>query len=98
LSLYSYGATILSVKAPDEKGEVEEVTLQRPDLDGLVSEKAYLGSTVGRIANRVANGRFKLNGKVRYVASSPPGAMWGVGKLLVLTGTPYHDRRSTRWR
>lgn len=43
----------------------QEVTLSRDDLAGLVSNSRYFGSTVGRIANRVANATFTIDSEVR---------------------------------
>lgn len=62
---HSYGATLLSVRTPDCHGVLEEVTLNRDTVDGLLNKNAYYGSTVGRVANRIANAEFVLEGQVR---------------------------------
>ena len=61
ISLLDYGATLRSVRAPDRNGKVEEVTLHSSKLG---KNELYMGVTVGRVANRVANGNFTLDGKV----------------------------------
>jgi aldose 1-epimerase len=65
VSLLDFGATLFSVQVPDRDGKIEEVTLNVTSLDQLLHKNMYFGSTVGRVANRVANGRFTLDGKVR---------------------------------
>ena len=61
--LIDYGATLVSMKTPDRHGSVDEITLGYDTLDGWVNCQAYMGATVGRCANRIANGRFSLDGK-----------------------------------
>ncbi len=61
--LISYGATLSSVRIPDRKGAVDEVTLGFDTLEGYLNPHPYFGSTLGRVANRIARGRFTLDGK-----------------------------------
>lgn len=63
----NFGATIISVMAPDRHGALEEVTLSHNNLEGLrrKANRPYYGCAVGRVANRIANGRFTLN-EVEY--------------------------------
>jgi aldose 1-epimerase len=63
VQLISYGATIHSVRIPDRKGAVEEVTLGFDDLEGYLNPHPYFGATLGRVANRIARGTFVLDGK-----------------------------------
>ncbi len=62
ISMMDYGATLVSVRAPDRDGKVDNVTLYSNELG---KNEMYMGVTVGRVANRVANGMFTLDGKVR---------------------------------
>jgi len=58
----NYGAKVVSLYAPDRKGEFQDVVLGFDSLpDYLVGEK-YFGAIVGRYGNRIANGRFSLDG------------------------------------
>jgi len=59
----TFGAALVSLKAPDRSGNIADVVLGYKDIDGYVNDKAYLGATVGRYANRIANGKFTLDGK-----------------------------------
>jgi aldose 1-epimerase len=60
----SYGAALQSLFVPDRAGRVADVVLGRDDLEGYLGVRRFLGATVGRYANRIANGRFELDGKV----------------------------------
>jgi aldose 1-epimerase len=67
--IISYGGILVSVKAPDRNGNSADVVLGFDDLDGYVSNSnsakggAFFGALVGRYANRIALGTFKLDGK-----------------------------------
>src|SRR5262249_45784573 len=63
----TFGATLISLKTPDRSGNMADVVLGYKDLDGYVNDKAYLGATVGRYANRIANGKFTLDGKTYQI-------------------------------
>jgi aldose 1-epimerase len=58
----TYGATLQSLLAPDCSGRVADVVLGSDDLASYVSRPSYFGVTVGRYANRIAGGRFSLDG------------------------------------
>ena len=57
------GATLVSLKVPDANGNFTDVVLGYNRLVDYVRDKSYLGCTVGRFAGRIANARFKLDGK-----------------------------------
>lgn len=61
-ALTNFGATLVSLMVPDKKGTLADVVLGYDNLEGYVSDKAYLGATIGRYANRIAFGNFTLNG------------------------------------
>jgi aldose 1-epimerase len=61
-AVLTYGAVLQSVRVPDASGAVAEVTLGYDDLDGYLSDTTYVGAVVGRYANRIAEGRFTLDG------------------------------------
>jgi len=58
----SYGAALQSIFAPDRAGRLADVVLGREDLAGYLAVRRFLGATVGRYANRIANGAFELDG------------------------------------
>jgi aldose 1-epimerase len=59
----SYGARVQEVVTPDRNGHPADITLGFPSLEGyLQPSDPYFGATVGRFANRIAKGRFTLDG------------------------------------
>jgi aldose 1-epimerase len=60
--IITYGAALHSIFAPDRAGRIADVVLGRHDLAGYLAVRRFLGATVGRYANRIANGAFELDG------------------------------------
>jgi aldose 1-epimerase len=73
VSIATYGGTVTSLKTPDRAGRIADVVLGFNDLDGYVKATFYAGALVGRYANRIAKGRFALNG-VEYTLAVNNGA------------------------
>jgi len=62
--IMTYGAIVVSLKAPDRNGKVADLVLGFDSLDGYAGgNKAFFGAIVGRYANRIAHGTFELDGK-----------------------------------
>ncbi|WP_426022423.1 aldose epimerase family protein [Brevundimonas sp. PWP3-1b1] len=62
--IISLGAAIQSVVVPDRDGVMADVTLGYPTLEGYLTNPDYFGATIGRVANRIAGGRFTLDGVI----------------------------------
>jgi aldose 1-epimerase len=60
--IITYGASIQSVLVPDRDGNLADVALGHATLQEYLDQPQFLGSTVGRVANRIASGRFRLDG------------------------------------
>ncbi len=75
----SYGGIVQSVETPDRAGRSANVVLGFDDLDGyLAHPEPYLGALVGRYANRIAGGRFPLDGRTYALARNDgPNALHG---------------------
>jgi aldose 1-epimerase len=58
----NYGARLVTVIAPDRKGQKADVVLGFDNLDGYLKDTSSFGAVVGRYAGRIANGSFKLDG------------------------------------
>lgn len=69
IELTQFGATWLSCQLPLDSGP-RDVLLGSPSLRALSEQQAYLGATVGRFANRIANSQFELNGKIFNLAAN----------------------------
>ena len=63
LQAMNYGGIIVSLRVPDNKGQFADVVLGHEKLEGYIPNPPYFGAIVGRYANRIANGTFKLDGK-----------------------------------
>lgn len=65
------GATLVSMEVPDKAGKSVDVTLGFDAPEGYLSkENAYFGATVGRFGNRIADGKFTLDGKAYTLATN----------------------------
>jgi aldose 1-epimerase len=58
-----YGATLISMKVPDRHGVFADVTLGFDTFDGWLANGPYFGATIGRYGNRIAGGKFTLDGR-----------------------------------
>ncbi|RDE07233.1 aldose epimerase family protein [Sphingomonas aracearum] len=61
--IMTLGATLQALNVPDRTGKVADVTLGYDDARSYVDKPNYWGQTIGRYANRIAGGRFMLDGK-----------------------------------
>lgn len=59
----NYGGRIVSLKTADKNGKFEDVILGYDDLNGYLNDNFFFGGIIGRYANRIAKGKFTLNGK-----------------------------------
>ena len=63
VKVMTYGAIITEIDVPDKNGKLDDVVLGFDSLDGYLGKHPYFGATVGRVANRIAKGKFTLNGQ-----------------------------------
>jgi len=68
--LTDYGAITVSLEVPDADGNLADVTLGYDTLEGWLGSTSYFGATVGRYANRIAKGKFTLDGKTYTLATN----------------------------
>jgi aldose 1-epimerase len=66
--IMNYGATLVSLDLPDRAGALADCVLGYDSLDGYLKSSPYFGSIVGRYGNRIAKGRFTLDGKAYTLA------------------------------
>src|SRR5260370_32754395 len=105
IRLLTYRAITQSITVPDKHGHMADVALRFATLNDYVNFVSppptspnfggpYFGETIGRYGNRIANGKFNLNGTTytlprNNAAKSPPGALLGLGHhISPPAGTP----------
>ncbi len=86
-TVVAYGAMLHSVILPDRDGTPADIALGHGTLQEYLANPQYMGSTVGRFANRIATGRFTLDGRpytvpVNNGPNSLHGGKAGFDKLL----------------
>jgi len=69
----TYGGIVVSVKAPDKDGHADDVVLGHDDAAGYFDNSPYFGAIIGRYGNRIAKGRFTLDGH-EYTLATNNGA------------------------
>ncbi|MBE7249021.1 MAG: galactose-1-epimerase, partial [Actinomycetospora chiangmaiensis] len=62
VQVITLGAVIASLEVPDRQGRAANVVLGLPDVKGYETVSPSFGAVVGRFANRIAGGRFTLDG------------------------------------
>jgi aldose 1-epimerase len=78
IAITNLGGHIVSILAPSRDGNMADVTLGYSGFEGYLADTSYFGSVVGRYANRIAKGRFTLDGKAYTLATNNgPNALHG---------------------
>ncbi|SDK42951.1 aldose 1-epimerase [Catalinimonas alkaloidigena] len=70
VGIINYGAIVTSIVVPDRNGEMGDVVLGFDNLEGYLIPPPYFGAVVGRYGNRIANGKFTLNGQTYTLAKN----------------------------
>ncbi|MBC8134309.1 MAG: galactose mutarotase [Fibrella sp.] len=72
VKITNFGSVITSIRVPDRKGRLGEVTLGYDQLKPYLSNAGgtYFGALIGRYGNRIAKGKFTLNGKEYTLATN----------------------------
>lgn len=73
MSVINYGGIITRLVTPDRNGTMEDIVLGYDSLEGYLRETPYFGAIVGRYGNRIANGKFVLDGKTYSLAQNNNG-------------------------
>ena len=94
--IIALGASIQSLSTPDRNGKSANIALGYASLADYVGNPQYFGATVGRYANRIAKGKFTLDGKAYSIpvnngVNSLHGGSKGFDKVLWTVGEVQHD-------
>lgn len=68
--IINYGGIIAALNVPDRNGRLDDVVLGHDSLEGYLKRSRYFGALIGRHANRIARGRFNLNGADYHLATN----------------------------
>jgi aldose 1-epimerase len=68
VDLTNYGGIVTAIRVPDRNGDIADVTLGFDELEGYLGENPYFGAFIGRYGNRIAGGRFSIDGNTYEVA------------------------------
>jgi aldose 1-epimerase len=95
-AITNYGARVVSLLVPDKNGVLTDVALGYDSVGRYVHQpESYFGAIVGRYGNRIAKGKFKLEGKAYTLATNDgPNHLHGGKKgfgAVVWTGIPVND-------
>lgn len=87
VKIYNYGGIISEFTVINAKGEAQDIVLGFDDLDGYLSEEylaayPYLGTVVGRFANRIKDGRYEIDGKAYQMDKSLHGGIKGFDRKV----------------
>ena len=92
-----YGGIIVGLRVPDRDGELEDVVLGFDSLEGYVDEHPYFGAIIGRFGNRIANGRFTLDGReYQLPVNNGPNSLHGGNRgfdKVVWAAEPFENDR-----
>lgn len=84
--IITYGATLAELWVPDRAGKAGDVVLGFDDLKGYLGDHPHFGGIIGRYANRIAKGKFSIDGREYTLATNNgPNTLHG--------GTVSYDRR-----
>jgi aldose 1-epimerase len=73
VKIITYGARVVSIEVPDRTGKQGDVTLGYDSLPAYEKDSSYLGAIVGRYGNRIAKGKFTLDGVSYTLATNNNG-------------------------
>jgi len=68
IKVSNYGGIITSILTPDKNGDMDDIVLGYDNLNDYIKDTPYFGCIVGRYANRIANGKFELEGQIYNLA------------------------------
>lgn len=70
MSVTNYGGIITELKVPDKDGNISDIVLGYDKVEDYIKASPYFGATIGRYGNRIAKGKFTLNGTEYTLATN----------------------------
>lgn len=87
VKITNYGGIVTSIRTPDKEGNLDNVVLGFESLDKYLAGTPYFGAIIGRYGNRIADGKFSIDGKTYDLATNDGnnhlhGGIQGFDKVL----------------
>ena len=70
LKVIDYGATVVALETPDRDKNFSNIILTCPNIQAYEANDTYIGSTIGRYCNRIAKGKFSIDGQSFQLATN----------------------------
>ena len=78
VEITNYGGAVVAIRTPDRRGRMGDIALGYAEPSGYVADTSYFGALIGRYANRIALGSFKLNGvEYKLARNNDPNHLHG---------------------
>lgn len=78
VDIINFGGIITAIRVPDREGKIADVALGFDELEPYLGAAPYFGALIGRFGNRIANGRFELDGQsFQLEVNNPPNHLHG---------------------
>jgi aldose 1-epimerase len=78
LEITNYGGAVVAIRTPDRRGQMGDIAFGYAEPSGYVADTSYFGALIGRYANRIALGSFKLNGiEYKLARNNDPNHLHG---------------------
>jgi len=76
MEVINYGGIVTKLLVPDRDGNFDDIVLGYDSVDAYVAASPYFGALIGRVGNRIAHGKFELNGETYSLATNnDPGGI-----------------------
>ena len=96
VKILSYGGIIKEINTPDRNGTYKNIVLDYNKINSYTTDQSYLGAIIGRYANRIQNGKFKIDDSIYNLAKNNNenhlhGGLVGFDKVIWAAKTEIKD-------
>ena len=100
VKVLSYGGIIKEINIPDRKGTYKNIVLDYDKIESYNTDQSYLGAIIGRYANRIQNGKFKIDNSIYSLAKNNNenhlhGGLVGFDKVIWIAKTDIKDNSAS---
>ena len=100
VKVLSYGGIIKEINIPDKKGTFKNIVLDYEKIESYNTDRSYLGAIIGRYANRIQNGKFKIDDSVYSLVQNNNenhlhGGLVGFDKVIWIAKTDIKENSAS---